>query len=30
VSAALNQTDNVAGESATDEEGYYATIAFTF
>lgn len=30
VSAALNQTDNVGGESATDEEGYYATIAFTF
>jgi len=30
LSAALNQTDNVAGESATDEEGYYITMAFTF
>ena len=30
VSGALNQTDNVAGESATDEEGYYITMAFTF
>jgi len=30
VSAAMNQTDNVGGETSTDEEGYYATIAFTF
>ena len=30
LSAALNTTDNVAGESASDEEGYYITMAFTF
>ena len=30
LSAALNTTDNVGGESATDEEGYYITMAFTF
>tara|TARA_Y100000590_G_scaffold465230_1_gene636938 strand:+ start:949 stop:1926 length:978 start_codon:yes stop_codon:yes gene_type:complete len=30
VSGAMNQTDNVAGESGADEEGYYVTMAFTF
>ena len=28
--AALNSTDNVAGESAADEEGYYISLAFAF
>ena len=30
VGAALNSTDNVAGESAADEEGYYVSLAFAF
>ena len=30
LSAALNQTDNVAGESGTDEEGYYVYMSFAF
>ena len=30
ITAALNQTDNVAGESGADEEGYNVNFAFAF
>ena len=30
VGAAFNQTDNVAGESGADEEGYYISMSFAF
>tara|TARA_B100000686_G_C16677835_1_gene910176 strand:+ start:390 stop:1367 length:978 start_codon:yes stop_codon:yes gene_type:complete len=30
ISGAMSQTDNVAGESGSDEEGYYVSMAFTF
>ena len=30
MTAAFNQTDNVAGETGADEEGYYISMAFAF
>ena len=29
-SGALNETDNVGGESATQEDGYYVSMGFSF
>ena len=30
ISGAMNETDNVGGESATQEDGYYVTMGFSF
>ena len=30
ISGALNETDNVGGESATQEDGYYVSMGFSF